>query len=178
MKNPKWLVSVVAVLVVSVALMLCVESDLRNDLFGAGSEMTPVPAPAWELNDVDGNRVKSSDFAGKVVILDFWATWCVTCRKEVPGFIELQRQYADRGLVIIGVSLDEEGATVVKPYMRATGINYPVVMGNEAVAADFGCVEVLPAVFIIDRAGQIVRKHLEYTEKEELEAEIKPLLQM
>lgn len=136
------------------------------------------PSPAWELRGVDGKPVKSSDFAGRVVILDFWATWCGPCRMEIPGFIELQKQYADKGLVVVGVSLDQDGASVVKPFMDKIGINYPVVLGDETIVSAFGGVEGIPTTFIIDRNGQIVRKHVGYTEKAELEAEIKPLLKL
>jgi len=138
----------------------------------------PVPSPLWELKDVDGEPVKSSDFTGKVVVLDFWATWCGPCRMEIPGFIELQKQYADRGLVVVGVSLDQGGAAVVKPFMEKTGINYPIVLGDEAIVSAFGGVEGIPTTFIIDRNGRIVAKHVGYTAKAEFEAEIKPLLKL
>lgn len=133
------------------------------------------PSPAWELKGVDGKTVKSSDFAGKVVILDFWATWCGPCRMEIPGFIELQKQYADKGLVVIGISLDQDGASAVKPFIEKMGINYPIVLGDEAVVSAFGGIEGIPTTFIIDRAGNIVRKHVGYAPKAEFEADIKPL---
>lgn len=139
---------------------------------------SPVPSPAWELKGMDGKLVKSSDFAGKVVILDFWATWCGPCRMEIPGFIELQKQYADKGLVVVGVSLDQEGVSAVKPFMEKMGINYPIVLGDEAVVSAFGGVEGIPTTFIIDRSGQIVGKHVGYAPKAEFESEIKPLLKL
>lgn len=134
------------------------------------------PSPAWELKDVNGKTVKFSDFSGKVVVLDFWATWCGPCRMEIPGFIELQKQYADKGLVIVGVSLDQDGASAVKPFMEKMGINYPIVLGDEAVTSAFGGIEGIPTTFIIDRTGNIVRKHVGYAPKAEFEADIKPLL--
>ena len=93
-------------------------------------------APAWELSDTDAKPIKSSDFAGKVVILDFWATWCPPCKAEIPGFVELQKKYGDKGLVIVGVSLDEKGPAVVKPFMQQFGVNYPIVMGDEKIVAE------------------------------------------
>lgn len=138
----------------------------------------PTPSPAWELKGVDGKPVKSSDFAGKVVILDFWATWCGPCRMEIPGFIELQKQYADKGLVVVGVSLDQDGASVVKSFMDKMGINYPVVLGDETIVNAFGGVEGIPTTFIIDRNGQIVGKHVGYAAKAEFESEIKHLLKL
>jgi thiol-disulfide isomerase/thioredoxin len=96
-------------------------------LFGAA-------APAWELKDLNGNAVKLSDFKGKVVILDFWATWCPPCRAEIPHFVELQDKYGKQGLVIVGISLDEGGPGVVSSFVKANKINYPIVMGNLDIA--------------------------------------------
>ena len=137
---------------------------------------TASPASAWELKDLDGRTISSSQYAGKVVILDFWATWCPPCRAEIPGFVELQKAYGDRGLVVVGVSLDQGGAGPVREFMRRFGMNYPVVMGDEVVARAFGGVEAVPTTFIIDRHGRLVATHVGYTEKEEFERAIKPLL--
>ncbi len=133
-------------------------------------------APAWELKDVDGKTVKASDFDGKVVILDFWATWCPPCKAEIPGFVELQKQYGDKGLVVIGVSLDEQGPAVVKPFMKQFEMNYPVVMGDAKIVQAYGGIEGIPTTFIIDRSGNIVAGHVGYVAKETFEKEITPLL--
>jgi len=113
------------------------------------------PAPAWKLTDVNGKLVNSEEFKGKVVVVDFWATWCPPCREEIPGYIQLVKKYGKDGLVIVGVSVDEGGPAVVKSYMTKAGVNYPMVMANSEVAAAFGGVEVLPTTFLIDRNGQI-----------------------
>src|ERR1700679_3434687 len=81
------------------------------------------PAPAWSLKDPDGKAVSSDQFKGKVVVLDFWATWCPPCRAEIPGYVELQKKYAADGLVIVGVSMDQDGALVVKKFMASQGVN-------------------------------------------------------
>ena len=133
-------------------------------------------APAWVLQDVNGKTVKSSDFAGKVVILDFWATWCPPCRAEIPGFIDLQKKYGDKGVAVIGVSLDQEGPSVVEPFMKKLGMNYPVVMGDDQIVQDFSGIEGIPTTFIIDRSGNVVGKHVGYGDEEAFEAEIKPLI--
>ena len=148
------------------------------------SNPAPVPtapptlkaAPAWELQDLDGKPVKSTDFKGKVVILDFWATWCPPCREEIPGFVKLQKKYEAQGLVIVGIALDDGGAATVKKFAQKSGINYPVLMGNDRVSQAFGGIEALPTTFILDREGKIAGRHIGLTKAEEFEKEIKPLL--
>lgn len=133
-------------------------------------------APTWTLKSLDGQTISSGQFAGKVVILDFWATWCPPCRQEIPGFVELQKRYGEKGLTVIGVSLDQQGPGVVKDFMEHFGMNYPVVMGDQAVVDAFGGIEGIPTTFVIDREGHIVAKHVGYTAKEDFERAIKPLL--
>ncbi len=133
-------------------------------------------APSWQLKDLEGKSVKLADFKGKVVVLNFWATWCPPCRREIPDFVALQKQYADKGLVIIGVSLDEGGASVVKPFAKKMGINYPVVMGDQKTIAAYGGVQVVPTTFIIDKTGKLAAQHEGGADRATFEAEIKPLL--
>lgn len=112
-------------------------------------------APAWKLKDVNGVEVTSAQFKGKVVVVDFWATWCPPCREEIPGYIQLVKKYGKDGLVIVGVSLDQAGPSVVKTYAEKTGVNYPLVMGDDEVVAAFGGMEAIPTTFLIDRDGKI-----------------------
>jgi cytochrome c biogenesis protein CcmG/thiol:disulfide interchange protein DsbE len=141
-----------------------------------GPQLRAEPAPDWKLQDLDGKTVKLSDYKGKVVILDFWATWCPPCRAEIPHFIELQKQYGAQGLVIIGMSLDEGGAKVVSDFAKAKEINYPVVIGTQDIATAYGGIEAIPTTFIIDAKGNIVNKYIGLTDKDVFEGEIKKLL--
>jgi thiol-disulfide isomerase/thioredoxin len=138
--------------------------------------VAPTPAPGWELKDVDGKPVNFSQFKGKVVVLDFWATWCPPCKSEIPGYVKLQEKYKDKGLVIIGVSLDQEGPDVVKRFMADFHMNYPVVMGDDSVVQAFGGVDAIPSTFIIDRAGKIRDKKVGAMETAEYEKILVPYL--
>ena len=113
------------------------------------------PAPAWRLQDLAGKPVSSDQFKGKVVVVDFWATWCPPCRAEIPGYTELQKKYGNDGLMIVGISLDQAGPDVVKSFADKFGINYQLVMGDDAVVAAFGGFQGIPTTFLIDRNGQI-----------------------
>jgi peroxiredoxin len=135
---------------------------LAMGIFSAGLAMAapiaPIAAPAWKLSDVNGHVINSDDFKGKVVVIDFWATWCPPCRAEMPGYVELQKKYEKDGLVIIGMSVDAQGPGVVKKFIEKNGINYQIVMADEAVQTAFGGAEpisAIPTTFIIDRSGKI-----------------------
>lgn len=148
-------------------------------LFAGGPSSAAEPgaaAPNWQLSVVDGKTVKLSDFKGKVVILDFWATWCPPCRMEIPGFVAIQKKYADNGFTVIGVSVDEQGPSVVKPFMRQLKMNYPVVMGDSKIITDYGGIEAIPTTFIIDREGKIVSVHHGFTDRATFEGQIQSLL--
>lgn len=133
-------------------------------------------APVWKLQDLNGKTVGSDDFKGKVVILDFWATWCPPCRAEIPGLIDLQKAYGKQGLMVVGVSVDQGGTDVIKPFVEKFGMNYPVLVADDKVQQAFGGFDAIPVTLVIDRQGRIVKRHLGLTEKDEFEAEIKPLL--
>jgi peroxiredoxin len=127
----------------------------------SGGSGTGQPAPQFSLPDFNGRSVNMKDLSNKVVIVDFWATWCSPCRQEIPHLNQLYLDNKARGLEIVGVSMDDESAAV-KEFLKGNRIDYPVVMGNEGVANDFGGIEGLPTKFIIDRSGKVVKKLVGY----------------
>jgi thiol-disulfide isomerase/thioredoxin len=135
-----------------------------------------VKAPDFSLPDLEGNTVKFSDFEGKVVLVDFWATWCGPCKLEVPHLVALHREYRDEGFEVIGIALDNGGAQVVEPFVKKNAIPYSVVIGNREVATAFGGLTAIPTAFLIDRSGNIVQKYVGYTDKAVFEEQIKQLL--
>lgn len=137
---------------------------------------TPSAAPDFVLQDIDGRNVQLADYHGKIVVLNFWATWCQPCRIEIPWFNEIYDQYRNKDVVILGISLDEGGAKDVRPFLRDTPIHYPILLGTEDVAEKYGGIFGIPTTIIIDRKGKIAKKHLGLTDKEEIENSIKELL--
>lgn len=144
---------------------------------------TPVPAPGdvqlvpdFVLKDIHGNNFRMADLKGKVVILDFWATWCPPCTVEIPWFVELYDSYRAEGLEIVGVAMDDEGLAAVKPFAEQYKMNYRVLLGNDSVATLFGGVYGLPTTFIIDREGRIRDKHVGLVSRSVFEEAVKKLL--
>ena len=134
------------------------------------------PAPNFTLKDADGRNVSLSDYKGKVVLLNFWATWCGPCKIEIPWFVEFEQKYKDRGFAVLGVSMDDDGWEVVKPYLAKTKINYRILVGNEEVAKNYGGLDALPTTLVIDRAGTVVSKHEGLVSKGTYEKEILSVL--
>ena len=140
-------------------------ADAVADMGGGGEPVTlrfyrnPAPAPAFVARDINGRDVSAADLRGKVVIVNFWATWCPPCRAEIPDLIALQDKYGDR-LQIIGISQDEAPPEVVKRFVAAHKINYPIVMTTPELEKTFRGVSALPTSFILDRESRVVQKHV------------------
>jgi peroxiredoxin len=132
-------------------------------------------APAFSLRDLAGRPLDLADYRGKVVVLDFWATWCVPCRQEVPHFVALQKKYGSEGLAVIGISLDDEEKPV-RTFYKEFGMTYPVAMGNAAMAEQYGGILGLPVTFVIDRQGRIRFRHDGQTDAAVIEREVASLL--
>jgi cytochrome c biogenesis protein CcmG/thiol:disulfide interchange protein DsbE len=116
--------------------------------------------PTFSLKDANGQAVSPADYKGKVVLLDFWATWCGPCKIEIPWFIDLERQYKDQGFAVLGVSMDEDGWTAIKPYVQSMKMNYRVLLGNDDVSDAYGGLDSLPTTLLIDRQGKIASVHV------------------
>ena len=121
-------------------------------------------APDFTLTELSGQKLRLADYKGKVVLLDFWATWCGPCKIEIPWFMEFEQQYKDRGFAVLGVSMDEGGWQDVKPFIEERKINYRILMGTDAVGQAYGGVDALPTTFLIDQNGVIRKAFLGYHE--------------
>ncbi|WP_175414895.1 TlpA family protein disulfide reductase [Nibricoccus aquaticus] len=113
------------------------------------------PAPVWALTDLDGKTLNSADFKGKILVVDFWATWCPPCVHEIPGYIDFVKKHGTEKIALVGLSLDEIPAADVKKFATAKGINYPVAIAPQELLAQFASVEGIPATFIVDRDGKL-----------------------
>src|SRR6185295_4366113 len=139
--------------------------------------------PDWSITLPDGKKASAADYDKKVVIIDFWATWCPPCRKEIPGFIKLQKEYAEKGLVIVGFSFDKDAETHDK-WVKEQGMNYLSIFAmndaGKAVIDEFqnliGEIKGIPTTIVINKKGQIVYKHVGYGSPEDFEKVFKPLL--
>lgn len=134
------------------------------------------PAPEFALKDGMGKTVKLSDYKDKVVLLNFWATWCGPCKLEMPWFVEFETNYRGKGFAVLGVSMDEDGWDVVKPFLEREKVNYRVVLGDDKVAQLYGGVESLPTTFMIDRSGRIAAIHVGLVSKRDYQNDITNLL--
>ena len=165
----------IAVAVGSIALFsACSES--QSVRASAKNEKDRKPAPNFTLKDANGKSVSLADYKGKVVLLNFWATWCGPCGLEIPWFEEFEQQYKSQGFAVLGVSMDDDGWPAIKPYMAEHKINYRVLLGNDSVSQLYGGLDALPTTFIIDREGNIAYPHVGLIGKNEYLNEIRSLL--
>jgi peroxiredoxin len=116
-------------------------------------------APEFSLKDANGRTVHLSDYKGKVVLLDFWATWCGPCKVEIPWFMEFENRFKDQGFAVLGVSMDEDGWGAISPYVRERKMNYRVLLGDDKVSTSYGGLDALPTTLLIDREGNIASVH-------------------
>jgi thiol-disulfide isomerase/thioredoxin len=135
----------------------------------------PDPAPDFQVKDIDGKEVSLSAYKGKVILLNFWATWCGPCRAEIPGLVDLQNKYKDR-LQIIGMAVDEDDDTELRQIIKSESINYPVAMTPGKIRMDYGGIAALPTLFVLNADGKVVQKHVGLYDPALYETEVRALL--
>ncbi|MFZ0478445.1 MAG: TlpA disulfide reductase family protein [Terriglobales bacterium] len=160
----------IVTLVIAAVLALAVSSCRRT----GNSANSSKQAPDFSLTDVSGHPLRLADYHGKVVILDFWATWCEPCKQEIPHLIELQNKYPQR-LQVIGISMDDDGDPV-RAFQQQYKMNYPVAVGSARLADQYGGVLGLPITFVIDSNGRIIARHIGAANFSDIEAEVQKLL--
>lgn len=171
----KWILRGLALIAVVAGLYFVTRHHGERTTMRSTGTREPSPAPDFSLSDLAGQNLQLLSYRGKVVLLDFWATWCDPCREEIPHLIELQNKYGEQGLQIIGVSMDD-GPEPVRDFYQRFKMNYPVVMGNAKTGELYGGVLGLPIAFVIGRDGRIYSKHIGATNISVFEKEIVALL--
>ena len=141
--------------------------DLSDD-----EKISTAKAPEFTLSDTNGDSLSLSDYKGRVVIINFWATWCAPCREEIPGFIKLQEKYNGE-LAILGISVDQDGPRVVPPFMERYGINYPVLYADGEIIRNYGGISGVPTTFLLDRNLVVQRYYVGYRPDYVFERDIK-----
>ncbi len=164
------------ILFLSAALTSCSRSQTTAAEEQTKSSSNLKTAPDFSLKDANGTSVKLSDYRGKVVLLNFWATWCGPCKVEIPWFVEFQQQYKNKGFDVLGVAMDDEGWKAVKPFVEERKMNYRVVLGTDSVATAYGGIDSLPTTFVIDQNGKIASSHIGLVNKDDYLKEIQNLL--
>jgi thiol-disulfide isomerase/thioredoxin len=172
-RNP--LVLLVVVLVVAFMLYFGYHQARRTGSTGPRITQSTV-APDFSLESIEGPAMRLSDLRGKAVLLNFWATWCGPCKIEMPWFVDLQKQYGPQGLQIVGVAMDDASKEDISKFAKDMGVNYPILIGKEAVGEQYGGVNALPETFLIGRDGKIVDKIIGLRGKAEIEDSIKKAL--
>jgi peroxiredoxin len=154
---------------------LAIAADPKAVSVNLSSAKERTAAPLFVLQDAAGKTVRLKKLRGKVVLLDFWATWCHGCKEEIPWFAEFHRKYAAQGLVVIGASMDEEGWKIVRPFLGKTDVPYCIVLGNEPLAKNYR-IETMPDTFLIDRHGRLAAAYAGMVDKDNVESNIHVLL--
>jgi thiol-disulfide isomerase/thioredoxin len=179
MKNTKLAVLSVFALVSGAAILLLADttSKLPSETASIMVKADQEAAAFFTSTDLEGKAFDLAAYKGKVLVLNFWATWCGPCRREIPDFIQLQDEYGTQGLQMVGIALDEQGASIVKPFADKFKINYPVVVDAKSeVAALYGQMNAIPVTIVVDRNGKIRSRQVGMRSKAQIEAIAVPLL--
>ncbi|HVI10819.1 MAG TPA: TlpA disulfide reductase family protein [Candidatus Binatia bacterium] len=173
-RNP--LALVVVALVIALGLYVGYHHARRTASSGTPRLAASAPAPDFSLESLDGKTMRLSDLRGKAVLLNFWATWCSPCKIEMPWFVDLQKEYGAQGLQIVGVAMDDASKEDIAKFAKDMGVNYPILIGKEAVGDEYGGVPALPETFFIGRDGKLVDRIIGLRGKAEIEDSIKKAL--
>ncbi len=174
MKRDPFVIVVVAV-VVAVMLVFGLKLAHRSSQ-PTGTQMQNGAAPDFTLQSLEGKTVRLSDFRGKPVVLNFWATWCGPCKIEMPWFVDFQKQYGPAGVQFLGVAMDDASTKDIAEFAQSMKVNYPILIGKESVGDAYGGVQFLPETFYIDRNGNMVDKAFGLKGRGEIEDDIKKIL--
>lgn len=167
-----WCGLVAVVVMTGVCVPVAQESGTHAQLVPA---IQRKPAQDFALKDSTGKQFTLKDYRGKLLLLDFWATWCHGCKQEMPWFADFDRKYRDSGLAVVGVSMDDDGWKVVSPFIKSTGVPYQIVLGDEKTAKSYE-IENMPDTFLIDREGRVAAAYRGMVDRENLEANIRSVL--
>ena len=171
------IILIIAAVVISVMLIFGIQKARHNS--GAqspGGKLQGQMAPDFELPSLDGKPIKLSDYRGKAVLLNFWATWCEPCKIEMPWFVDLQNKYGPQGLQVLGVAMDDADPKDIAEFAQKVGVNYPIVIGKEKVGDDYGGVQYLPSTFYVGRDGKVVSRVFGLVSRSEIEDNIQKAL--
>ena len=168
-----------AVRILATSALLAAGILMASEPAGAPAALRPAaernPAPEFALQDSSGKNVRLNDYRGKVVLLDFWATWCHGCKLEIPWFAEFSHKYAGQGLTVVGVSLDSEGWKAITPFIKTAHVPYQIILGNDAVSKAYG-IENMPDTFLIDRQGRVAAVYNGMVDKQNVEDNLRTML--
>jgi peroxiredoxin len=170
-------VIILVAMVVTIMLVFGFQMTRRpSNRANAGPSLAGQMAPEFALQSLDNKTVHLADFRGKAVLLNFWATWCEPCKIEMPWFVELQKQYGPEGLQVVGIAMDDASQEDIARFANDMGVNYPILIGKEAVGDAYGGVQFLPATFYIGRDGKVLERVFGLKGKGEIEENIKKAL--
>ncbi|MBI4458833.1 MAG: TlpA family protein disulfide reductase [Acidobacteria bacterium] len=178
--NRKLLLLGLALAVAAIVIVRMGKQTLPTLVPQGVEEATPAirgkAAPDFELSALDGATVRGSDFRGKVVLVNFWATWCAPCLIEIPWFLEFRKQYGPQGFEVVGIAIDDPDVEKVKKFVSERKMDYPVGLGDEKIMDAFGGIIGLPTTFIVDREGKFYSLHRGLVSKEVYEKDLRQLL--
>jgi cytochrome c biogenesis protein CcmG/thiol:disulfide interchange protein DsbE len=169
---------IIVAVVISLMLVFGIQKSRHNSgtSLGGTSKLQGQLAPDFSLASLDGKNVKLSDFRGKAVLLNFWATWCEPCKIEMPWFVDLQKKYGPQGLQVVGIAMDDASPKEIGEFSRKMSVNYPVLVGKESVGDQYGGIPYLPSTFYISRDGKVVDRVFGLVSRSEIENNIQKAL--